>query len=187
MDLGFLVSNDGIHFREPIADHAFIRHGADGEWDERGLIQGQGFENIGDRTFIYYGSWDISQTNKRPPQIGLATLPRDRFAHLAMRDKVASQFTSMPIANTGPRTLHINADGLSKDAALRVELIDRLGEPVAGYSGADAATVAESGLKAAATWPGGTQIKCDNKSYRVRVAFTGPAAAGIRFYAAYLE
>lgn len=187
MDLGFLVSNDGIHFREPIPDQVFLPRGADGEWDERGLIQGQGFENIGDRTFIYYGSWDISQVRRRPPQIGLATLPRDRFAHLSTRDPVASQFTSMPVPNTGARVLHLNVDGLSGSAGLRVELIDRLGEPVVGYSGRDAAIVRQSGLRVPVTWPNRSRIECANAAYRLRITWEGTDAAGIRFYAAYLE
>jgi len=187
MDLGFLVSNDGIHFREPVADHSFIPRGDDGEWDERGLIQGQGFENIGDRTLLYYGSWDISQTNKRPPQIGIATFPRDRFASLSMRDDVATQFTSMPIENVRQTALRLNIAGVSKSANLRVELIDRLGAPIPGYSGADAAIVMESGFDVPVAWRGRTLIDCPNKSYRLRVSFAGPDATGARFYAAYLE
>lgn len=187
MDLGFLVSNDGIHFREPVADHPFIRRGADGEWDERGLLHGQGFENIGDRTFMYYGSWDISQVNKRPPQIGLATLPRDRFAHISMRDDVPAQFTSAAIPNTGPRTLFLNAAGLSPNAALRVEIIDKSGRPVAGYTDADAAVVTESGLRVPVSWRGGAKIDCANEAWRIRVGFSGPGASGIKFYAAYVE
>lgn len=186
MDLGFLVSNDGIHFREPVHDLVFLPAGGDGEWDQRGLIHGQGFENVGDRTFIYYGNWDPSG-QLRQCGIGLATLPRDRFAALSPRDPGESQFTSMPLVNSGPRTLFINADGLSRHATLRIELIDRHGAPVAGYSGADTAIVAESGLRVPVAWKGGTRIDCTNKSYRMRVTFTGPRASEINFYAAYLE
>ena len=103
LNLGFLLSNDGIHFREPIPDHVFIPRGEDGSWYERGLLHGQGFENIGDQTFIYYGSWDISQENRRPPQIGVVTLPRYRVAFLSARDPVPAQFTSQPIVNESSR------------------------------------------------------------------------------------
>ncbi len=187
MDLGFVVSNDGIHFREPIADHPFIRRGTDGEWDERGLIQGQGFENIGDLTFIYYGSWDISQVNKRPPQIGLATLPRDRFAHLSMCEDLPTQFTSIAIMNTGPRTLFLNAAGLASDAALCIDIIDKFGRPVTGYSGADAAIVTEPGLRVPVAWKDGSKIACPSEAWRIRVRFSGSSASRIKFYAAYLE
>lgn len=189
MDLGFLVSNDGIHFREPIADHVFIPRGADGAWDERGLIHGQGFENIGEQTFIYYGSWDISQENRRPPQVGVVMLPRDRLAFLSLRDPVPAQFTSQPVPNDPfrPRSLWLNADGLGTDAFLRVELIGKKGEPIAGYSGADAATAKVPGLKMKIAWRGKDSIRCPDAAFRVRVTFEGSQAARIKFYAAYLE
>jgi len=188
MDLGFLVSSDGLHFREPIPDVALLAHGPDGAWDERGLLNGQGFEQVGDETFLYYGSWDISQESRRPPQIGLARLPRDRFAGLSPRDPLPAQVTSQPIPNSRPRSLWLNADGLSSEAFLRVELIDRAGEPLADYAGAHAAVVRSPGLRTRVVWPGGGDlIRCANAAYRVRVSFAGPQSAAVRLFAIYLE
>jgi hypothetical protein len=190
MDLGFLLSNDGIHFREPIPDHVFIPRGEDGSWDERGLLHGQGFEDMGDQTFIYYGSWDISQENRRPPQIGVVMLPRDRIASLSLRDPVPAHCTSQPIANDPSRSrgLWLNADGLGENAVLRVELIDKKGEPVAGYAGAAAAVVKNSGLKVKVVWRDGKDsIRCSNAAFRIRIAFEGAQAVQVKFYAAYLE
>ncbi len=187
MDLGFLVSNDGIHFREPVADHVFIPAGADTEWDARGLLHGQGFENVGDQTFVYYGSWDVSGVTRKPGSVGLAIFGRDRLAFLATRDPLEGGFTSMPLENAGPRTLAVNADGLSAAGFLRVELIDKKGEPIPGYSGAAAATVKTSGLKTKVAWPAGERIQSPNAAYRVRVTFAGADAARVKFYAGYLE
>jgi hypothetical protein len=187
MDLGFLVSNDGMHFREPIADHVFIPAGTDRDWDARGLLHGQGFENVGDQTYIYYGSWDVSGVTRRPGAVGLAILGRDRLAFLSTRDPLDGGCTSKPLENVRPRTLSVNADGLSENAFLRIELIDRKGEPIAGYSGAAAAVVKVSGLKTKVVWPGGAEIRCANAAYRVRVVFAGPQAQEAKFYAGYLE
>ncbi len=186
MDLGFLVSNDGVHFREPVADQVFIPAGPDGAWDQRGLIHGQGFENVGDRTFLYYGNWDLSGA-KREGAIGLAFLPRDRFASLSPRDPGDAQFTTMPLANTGPRMLRLNLDGVSATAALRVELIDERGAPIPGYSGADAAVVRQPGFAVTVRWAGRERIEFNGRACRLRVSFDGPDAARVRFYAAYLE
>ena len=189
MDLGFLVSNDGVHFREPVADHVFIPAGGDQDWDARGLLHGQGFENVGDQTYIYYGTWDLSGGIRQPGAVGLAIFGRDRIAGLSLRDKIdaGAQFTSKPLANPGPTTLTLNVDGLSPTARLRVELIDKNGTPVPGYSGTDAAIVQQSGFAVKAVWPGGETIKCPNAAYRLRVFYTGADATRIRFYAAYLE
>ncbi|HVT73684.1 MAG TPA: hypothetical protein VHD61_11135 [Lacunisphaera sp.] len=189
MDLGFLVSNDGVHFREPVADHVFIPAGGDTDWDARGLLHGQGFENVGDQTYIYYGTWDLSGGVRQPGAVGLAIFGRDRLAALSLRDAIPAggQFTSEPLANTGPATLRLNVTGLSATARLSVELIDKAGAPIAGYSGADAASVTESGFGVKMSWPGGGAIRCANPTYRLRVRFTGTDASRIKFYAAYLE
>jgi hypothetical protein len=189
MDLGFLVSNDGVHFREPVADHVFIPAGGDTDWDARGLLHGQGFENVGDKTYIYYGTWDLSGVIKQHGAVGIAVFGRDRFAALSLRDPIPAggQFTSQPLPNNGPATLSLNVDGLSPTATLRVEVIDKNGTPIPGYSGAEAAIVRTSGFNTKVSWPGGDTIKCANTSYRFRVFFTGADATKIKFYAGYLE
>ena len=188
MDLGFLISSDGVHFREPVADHVFLPAGQDGAWDQRGLLHGQGFENIGDQTYIWYGGWDVSGITRNPSAVGLAILPRDRFASLSTRDPLEGGFTSKPLANTHPAVLRLNVDGVAKGSAwLRVELLDRKGAPVAGYSGDDAALVDASGFNVVAPWRKGPVITCPNPANRVRLTFAGPASGSIRFFAAYLE
>ena len=85
IDLGFVMSNDGLNFREAEHEHTFIARGKDGVWDQGGLIQGQGFENIGEQTFIYYGTWDPRPTGGPEMTrggVGIAALPRDRFGDL---------------------------------------------------------------------------------------------------------
>jgi hypothetical protein len=39
IDLGLVVSNDGIHYREPVPNFKVIPRGADGEWDSVSLLQ----------------------------------------------------------------------------------------------------------------------------------------------------
>jgi hypothetical protein len=188
MDLGLLVSNDGIHFREPIPDFAFLKAGNDGAWDQRGLVHGQGYWNVGDKTYIYYGAWDPSHDNDGGGAIGLATMRRDGFGFLSARDAEDGVLTTAPIANTRLKaSLYLNADGLSQDARLVVELIDKLGSPIRGYSGADAATIQQSGLRVRVAWAGRDVMNFPNPQFRVRIRFTGPAAAQARFYAAYIE
>jgi hypothetical protein len=187
MDLGFLISNDGVHFREPIPDHVFIRAGADGAWDQRGLIHGQGYEQVGHQTYIYYGSWDPSNSGMGQCAVGVATMRRDGFGYLSTREKGDGQLTTKPLANLRPVLLSLNAEGLSREAFLRVELIDKMGKPIEGYSGPDAALVRDSGLNVKVSWSGRPKIECSNTTIRLRLKLSGPQAQQIKFYAAYLE
>ena len=83
IDLGLIVSNDGIHFREPVPDFKVISHGKEGEWDSVALLQGHAFANVGDKTMIWYSHWDTSGEKPETMEIGLATLRRDGFGYLS--------------------------------------------------------------------------------------------------------
>jgi hypothetical protein len=187
MDLGLLVSNDGIHFREPISDRVIIPAGKDGEWDQRGLLHGQGYENVGDKTYIYYGSWDISGGGGRG-SIGLVTMRRDGIGYLSTYQPGEGQFTTAPILNSRKgASLYLNVDGLNAESSMSIELIDRLGKPIPGFSGSDAAQVKTSGLRVKVSWGHKEALDFINAQYRIRARFSGPAAAGVKFYAAYIE
>jgi len=201
IDLGFVMSNDGVHFREPMVEHTFIHRGEDGDWDQGGLLQGQGFENVGEQTWVYYGAWDPRSWESAPPRggIGIVTLPRDRFADLIvdestkgpgdyqMMETVASFLTESIDIEKGPRRFFVNAEGLGKGATLKVELLDHLMKPLAGYAGDDAAEVSVDGFQ--------TPVKFGDKSeatglperVKVRVTFEGENRTDIRFCAMYVR
>ncbi len=196
IDLGFVMSNDGLHFREPKHEWTFIGRGNDGEWDQGGLIQGQGFENIGGQTFIYYGAWDPRPTGG-PPQprggVGVALLPRDRFADLMMDTstegpgdyqlpQVTAEFVTASLDVKTPR-FFINADGLGAEAVLRLELLDHLEKPVPGCSGENAARVTRGGFQVPVEWKTAAPLP---DRVRVRGVFEGKNRAAIRLSAIYL-
>jgi hypothetical protein len=190
IDLGLLLSNDGIRFREPEPNFSLIARGWDrpASWDSAAIIQAQAFENIGDRTFLWYGGWDNDVTKvEGHSEIGLATLPRDRFGALAVKtaDKPAG-FVTAPIRIEGSAGLRVNADGLSDQARLRVELLDEVENPIPGYSGESAAVVQQSGFDREAAWRGQTRITGLVGSVKIQVRFEGSAAAAIKLYALYL-
>jgi hypothetical protein len=202
IDLGFLVSNDGLHFREPAHEWTFLRRGEDGAWDQGGVIQGQGFENIGDQTFIYYGAWDPRHPENAPPRggVGIATLPRDRFGDLVVEEAgkgpgdyqlpvITSEFitTAVPMkAGVGHR-FYINADGLGADAALKIELLSADEKPLPGYSGPAASIIRQSGFQTPILWAGAEAVRDLPERIRLRVTFEGARQTEIRCSALYIQ
>ena len=187
-DLGLLISNNGIHFREPIADHVLFKAGQSQDWDRHGLIQGQGFENVGEKTYIYYGTWDLTRGEVTPGAIGLATLRRDGFGYLSTRLPGEGLLTTVPLARpSADASLSINAEGLGEDSYLRCELIDKYGAGISGFSGAATALVKKSGLKEPVTWQVGETLSFPDSPFRVRVRFAGRSADKIKFYGAYVQ
>ena len=195
IDLGFVVSNDAIHFREPDIDWVCINIGKDGEWDQGGLIQGQGFENVGDKTYIYYGAWDprtwTGYKTPIPPRggVGLATLPRDRFGSLRVRDygEGASESITNSLASHEGRRIYLNASGLGPDAALRIELLTHDERPLPGYAGAAAAVVRQDGFQVPVEWGGQAALHGLPERFKIKATFEGARKEDIRFSALYLQ
>ena len=193
--LGFLVSNDGLHFREPIPDFIFAEIGEDGrDWDYGGLAQGQGFENVGDMTYIWYGQMDqrmgtrTGRPWKRDGGVGLLLLARDRFGSLSVRDPdekgilVTSDLELQTAAS-----LWVNAEGLGPHSSLKLELVDHLERPLPDYSGEASAVVGQSGLRVPVKWSGGSQIQPPKQPFKVRVTLQGREVSAIRLYALYVS
>ncbi|MBL9199647.1 MAG: hypothetical protein JNL39_04030 [Opitutaceae bacterium] len=195
IDLGLVVSNDGLHFREPITDLAFIPIGPDGTWDQGGLMQGQGFENVGDKSLFYYGAADPRTwtAGDRPIParggVGLATLPRDRIGHLRVRDygEGAAEFVTTSLAGRDGLRLYVNASGLGAGSALRFELLTHDERPLPGHSGNDAAVVHAGGFQAPIVWRNGPALRGLPARYRVKATFEGERREDIRFSALYIR
>ena len=200
IDLSLHYSHDGVFFKHPLHDWTFIERGEDGQWDQGGLLQGQGFENVGEQTYVYYGAWDPRNWRGSPPRggVGIVTLPRDRFGSLKvdlraegpgdyqMRDTQSTLLTSR-VERDGAHRFHVNATGLSPDARLRLELLDGRSEPLPGFSGDHAATVTTNGFQTPVQWPSGADTTDLPDSIRVKAHFEGPDKTDIRLHAIYIR
>ncbi len=200
IDLGFVVSNDGIIFREPAHDWPFIERGPDSAWDQGGILQAQGFENVGDKTFVYYGAWDPRAPNLPRGGVGLVTLPRDRFGDLVIEtsaigsgDYQVPELTgslvtaAIPLRSRAAQRFYLNVDGLGPEAALKVELLDARLQPLPGAAGSAAAVVRQNGFQTPVLWNGLSDIAELPERIRVRLTYDGPRQADIRFSALYIQ
>jgi hypothetical protein len=200
IDLGFMISNDGHQFREPAHEWTFLKRGEDGAWDQGGLIQGQGFENIGDNTFIYYGAWDPRHWEEAPLRggVGIAMLPRDRFGALVVETvgkgpgdyqlpNITSEFVTDSLTTQKSQRFHLNAEGLGPDASLRIEILDHLEQPLPAYSGKNAAIVRTNGFQTPIEWNGSAHADDLPERIKLHVVFEGLKNTDIRLSAIYLQ
>ncbi len=194
-ELGFIVSNDGLHFREPQPDFIFAHVGERGrDWDFAGIAQGQGMENVGDKTYFWYeGPMDQREGPRSGlpilPEggIGLLVLDRDRFGSLSTRDPDQDgTCISSEIELRKPVGLWVNAEGLGPDSPLRFTLLDRAERPVPGYSGGRSAIVQQSGLRVPVIWPAGDRLPAFPGPVKLQITFEGEERNAIRLYAVYL-
>lgn len=175
VDLGLMISNDGIHFREPVPGFKVIERGKEGQWDDIAILQGHAFVNEGDKTMIWYSHWDTSSKMKSM-EIGLGTLRRDGFGHLSRKeDDNEAHFVTSPFT---AESVSLNVAGITPEAPLKVQLLDHLDQPLDGYS----ATVTQDGLRQPIKW---NQPVPAGKKVALRVNF--PVNSSARVYAVYLD
>ena len=188
VDLGLLISNDGYHFREPLPDFVFLPHGPKGVWDSRALLQGQAFEHIGDRTHIWYGSSSLftGSAEESSTQVGLATLRRDGFGYLSVRHPAApASLTTCALRLRKGGKLSVNADGLSAESWLDVELLDEREIPIPAYSGENCIAARRPGFNQPVSWKKTDWVDAA-QPVRIRVRFQGNRRDSIRLYAIYV-
>jgi hypothetical protein len=191
MDLGLTISHDAIHFHEPIPDFRFIP-GRE-ELDTTigfgpALMQGQGMENVGDKTLYWYSTW------RGDGQVRLATWERDRFGYVTPHDPHEEALViTCPLQPAGPGArVFLNISGLGDYAAVRVEVLDFEFRPVDGYAGADAALVRESGMRVPVLWHDAETLPATGLPLRlsVRIGPVGPDCTrpeDIRLHALYVQ
>jgi hypothetical protein len=80
----------------------------------------------------------------------------------------------------------VNADGLSKDNYLKVEVSDQQFRVLPDYSSDDSVPITESGFRQPAEWVRQKTLGRSDQPIRVRVDFEGERPEDIRVYAVYV-
>jgi hypothetical protein len=175
VDLGLVISNDGVHFREPVPGHRLIPRGQEGAWDDVAILQGHAFVNEGERSMVWYSHWDTGGVLENM-DIGLAALRRDGFGFLSRKvpEEEGHFITHTFMANE----IALHGAGITTDAPLRVQVLDHLDHPLPDYE----ATMITNGLHVPIKWskplPTGRKIA-------LRVNY--PAGSLAKVYAVYLN
>ena len=130
IDLGLIVSNDGIHFREPVPDFKIIARGQGRRMGRHGTApKGHAFVNVGDKTMIWYSHWD----NQRRPEVdgdrsSDAPSGRIRLSVTAPLENASAHFVTDLVKPTSTVSrLFVNVEGVADTTPLRVELLDATG------------------------------------------------------------
>ena len=196
MDLGLVVSNDALHYREPIPDFRIVEAGEDDfehlptpmNFKHAGLVQGQGFENVGDETLFWYAPWPEQLSNG----VRVASWKRDRLGYfqasdLKLKSPQPRHVISAPIDLEGqPGHVSLNVDGLSEHAQITVEILNERFQPLEGYSGEDCAPL-ESGFDQTVSWKNHERIEKSDGAIRIRLNYVGIRPEDPKVYAIYLK
>lgn len=205
-DLGLVISNDGVHYREPVKGMPYIRQEDSSLITSHGLptklTQGNGILNVADQTLIYHGRWtegrmagrcsDKSGWSFHPEhvddyysEIALATIDRDRWGALALfPDQSEGYVWSAPVrVPDDPRDFHLtlNATGV---AGLSVDLAGEDFRPILAYQ--DGRCAGGDSLDAQVSWPHPPAALAGH-TIRLRIRFQRLDHADPRLYAVNLD
>ena len=189
-DFGLLVSNDGIHFREPVKGARFLRRDetpvtpVPGQDFNTILCQANGILNVGDETRLYHGRWrnagHSGSLRHYTAEVGLATLPRDRWAAFVLNPGEAEGVVcSAPLPMpAGDGALFLNAHGT---AGLTVSLLDERFEPIPGFD--QGRVVGPDGLDCPVRWAGRDLCELAGRSCRIQIRLTAGGAVSPGLFA----
>jgi len=188
-DLGLVVSNDGIHFREPVAGHVFISRNDSlppahpTKNFPTILAQGNGILNVGDETFIYHARWRNVPVNAAPDDhyeaIALAKLPRDRWGAVGLIPPLPGHQSTPEGATEGsiwstPITLPAGGCKIFLNAqnadCMTTEISDERFNLLEGFSGEKSGVVqVKEGFDCPVSWPEKDLTALAGKTVRIRI------------------
>ncbi len=195
-DLGLVVSNDALHYREPIPDFRMVEAAEDDfehlptpfNFKHAGVAQGQGFENVGNETLFWYAPWPEQLSNG----VRVASWQRDRLGYFQASDLklLSSQprhIISAPIDLEGnPARVFLNVDGLSEYSRVTVEILDERFQQLNGYSHEECLAL-EPGFRQEVAWQKHKTIERGKGTIRIRINYEGIRPEDPKVYAIYLE
>lgn len=184
----FAVTGDG-KIQPQLASSRDLRHwsrpnrepilplGPAGSWDDGTLYTSSTLQVFDKEMSMYYGAMNLPHGGSTSGQtqyarIAKATWRRDGFVSLYNGGDDTGSITTKTLVFDGSQ-LKVNAK-LNKGGSLKVEILDKSGNPVNGYTVADALTITGDQFAKTATWKHGADLsKLREKEVKLRFYLTG--------------
>jgi hypothetical protein len=185
LDLGLALSHDALNYFEPIPGFRFIparEQPGSPTGVSPALTQGQGMENVGDRTLYWYSLWRGTEGSG----VRMVSWPRDRLGELKAYDPVDARVISCPIRVTeGQAAIRVNSSGINENSRLRIGLLDTGFRPIAGCADQDAAVLSAEGLDIPVTWKQHPSLTPAMGAVRFDIRFEGIRPEDAALHAVY--
>lgn len=165
IDIELMVSRDGLQWERPFRGNYVLARRPGNEFDGGSIFTNSTPVVLDEEIRFYYGAYSQGATGETGERIisgiGLASLPRDRFAGLRSLERTeggtltkpaehVGQVTLKPIDLRGVRHITVNAD--ASEGAVRVELLDEKGYRIRGFTRDDATPLRGDNLRHPVAW-----------------------------------
>ncbi len=166
------ISRNGIDWQRPFQNDYFIPVDGEKQFDSGTIWTSSTPIFQKDEIWFYYGAyidWHVDYPAykvKRLSGIGLAVMPRDRFAYLEPVDRYG-QVTLKPVSLNKYKGMTLNADAIS--AVVSVEILDENGYRVEGFTKEDSKQITGDSIKHNVIWGGESISDLPDGKYLIRI------------------
>jgi len=201
IDIELMTSVDGFDWERNFRDQPFLPRssletGNLGPFDSRSLFTNSTPIVLDDEIRFYYGAYNqspVGGVKSRPGErsgVGLAVIPRDRFAGIRpvpLSDQRTlkkpleniGQITLKPLDLTGCKGITVNAD--ASQGSVRVELLTEDGYRLRGYAKEDAKPLTGDSLRHPVAWSLGESSQLPSGRYLVRLHLDNATVFAVSF------
>ncbi len=182
VDIELATSRDGFAWERSFRKPFWLARSEGEQFDSGSIFLCAQPVVLEDEIRFYYGAYGQGATgsddNSLTTSIGMATIPRDRFAGLqpiARSDQPTlkqplenvGQITLKPIRRSGMTRLQLNAD--ASVGAIRVEVLDRNGKRLRGFAYDDAVPIRGDSLRHVVRWKSRAISDLPDQDYLLRI------------------
>jgi len=167
INIELAVSRDGLTWERPFQNRYVLPRSDGNAFDSGSIFTNATPVILEDEIRFYYGAYSGGATDANDrghlSGVGLATIPRDRFAGIrpvAVSDQATvakphehvGQVTLKPMDLSDVKALTLNAD--ASEGEIRVEVLGASGRRIRQYGREDAVVIRGDGLRHAVRWKG---------------------------------
>jgi hypothetical protein len=182
VDVELATSRDGFHWERPFRKPLWLARSTGRDFDSGSIFLAAQPIVLETEIRFYYGAYGQGATGGTDYNfasgIGMASMPRDRFAGLQPLARSDQPILKHPLENVGQVTLkpitigrscsiEVNADASTGE--IRVEVLDGDGKRVQGFSYDEAVPIKGNSLKHAVQWKSGGLSGLPEQQYLLRI------------------
>jgi hypothetical protein len=192
IDVELMLSRDGFTWQRPFRDSFFLPRGASGSFEGGSIFTNSTPVILDTQMRFYYGGYSAGATSSdnslHTSGIGVATLPRDRFAGITPLELTDVPTQRNPVRHVGQVTmkkcnlsqyqrLELNAD--AEGGSIRVEVLDAAGRRVPGFLQEDAVAITGDALRHRVYWQDHELGDLPDGEYMLRLHLDGATVFAI--------
>jgi hypothetical protein len=182
IDIELALSRDSSNWERPFRNSLVLKRGEDGAFDSGSLFTNATPVVLPDEIRFYYGGYSGGATavdeRGKISGIGLATIPRDRFAGIRSTARTENPLTGEVFDHIGQITMkpievmagcEMALNGDASTGAIRVEILDENGYRLRGFSKEDAVAIEGDALRHPVRWMDRSLAELTGKKVMLRI------------------